>query len=156
MSRILQMNSRPISSDNAKLVRYIRDMGREMAKMTNSASLDLLAYLLSLVVGGRDSQRLRTGSRSRGTSPARLSAATSPIYLSIATVAQLPQVSRVFSGNGTAMSEMQDDQNTKSKFAVKHEESLELLKAFLMIEDPKLRADIISMVKQTARVQPKR
>ena len=65
-------------------------------------------------------------------------------------------VSRVFSGNGTAMSEMQDDQNTKSKFAVKHEESLELLKAFLMIEDPKLRADIISMVKQTARVQPKR
>ena len=54
------------------------------------------------------------------------------------------------------MSEMQDDQNTKSKFAVKHEESLELLKDFLMIEDPKLRADIISMVKQTARVQPKR
>ena len=91
MSRILQMNSRPISSDNAKLVRYIRDMGREMAKMANSASLDLLAYLLSLVVGGRDSQRLRTGSRSRGTSLARLSAATSPIYLSIATVAQLPQ-----------------------------------------------------------------
>ena len=47
------MNSRPISSDNAKLVRYIRDMGREMAKMAkmaNSASLDLLAYLLSLVV----------------------------------------------------------------------------------------------------------
>ena len=86
------MNSRPISSDNAKLVRYIRDMGREMAKMANSASLDLLAYLLSLVVhGSRDFQRLRTGSRSRGTSPARLSAATSPIYLSIATVAQLPQ-----------------------------------------------------------------
>ena len=71
-------------------------------------------------------------------------------------MAQLPQVSRVFSGNGTAMNEMQDDQNTKSKFAVKHEESLELLKDFLMIEDPKLRADIISMVKQTARVQPKR
>jgi len=43
------MNSRPISSDNAKLV-HIRDMGREMAKMANSASLDLLAYLLSLVV----------------------------------------------------------------------------------------------------------
>lgn len=34
------------------------------------------------------------------------------------------------------MNEMQDDQNTKSKFAVKHEESLELLKDFLMIEDP--------------------
>ena len=50
VTRILQMNSRPISSDNAKLVRYIRDMGREMAKMANSASLDLLAYLLSLVV----------------------------------------------------------------------------------------------------------
>ena len=103
------MNSRPISSDNAKLVRYIRDMRREMAKMANSASLDLLAYLLSLVVhGSRDFQRLRTGSRSRETSLARLSAAT-PIYLSIATVAQLPQVSRVFSGNGTAMNEMQDD-----------------------------------------------
>ena len=54
------------------------------------------------------------------------------------------------------MSEMQDDQNTKSKFAVKHEESPGLLKDFSMIEDPKLRADIISMVKQTARVQPKR
>src|SRR6516162_670333 len=58
--------------------------------------------------GSRDFQRLRTGSRSRETSLARLSAAT-PIYLSIATVAQLPQVSRVFSGNGTAMNEMQDD-----------------------------------------------
>src|SRR6516225_5137701 len=65
--------------------------------------------------GSRDSQRLRTGSRSRGTSPARLSAATSPIYLSIATVAQLPQVSRVFSGNGTAMNEMQDDQKHEVK-----------------------------------------
>jgi hypothetical protein len=30
--------------------RYIRDMGSEMAKMANDASLDLLAYLLSLVV----------------------------------------------------------------------------------------------------------
>jgi hypothetical protein len=44
------MNIRPISTDEAKLVRYIRDMGREMAKMANAASLDLLAYLLSLVV----------------------------------------------------------------------------------------------------------
>jgi hypothetical protein len=35
---------------NAQLVRYIRDMGREMAKLANDASLDLLAYLLSLVV----------------------------------------------------------------------------------------------------------
>jgi hypothetical protein len=39
-----------MSSDNIQLVRYIRDMGREMAKMANAASLDLLAYLLSLVV----------------------------------------------------------------------------------------------------------
>jgi hypothetical protein len=47
------------------------------------------------------------------------------------------------------------DNDAKTAFAVKSEESLELLKAFLMIEDPKLRADIISIVKQTARVQPK-
>jgi hypothetical protein len=33
-------------TDQAKLVRYIRDM----AKMANDASLDLLAYLLSLLV----------------------------------------------------------------------------------------------------------
>jgi len=39
-----------MSTDKAKLVRYIRDMGREMAKMANDAALDLLAYLLSLVV----------------------------------------------------------------------------------------------------------
>jgi hypothetical protein len=37
-------------TDKAQLVRYIRDMGSEMAKMANDASLDLLAYLLSLVV----------------------------------------------------------------------------------------------------------
>jgi hypothetical protein len=37
-------------TDKAQLVRYIRDMGREMAKLANGASLDLLAYLLSLVV----------------------------------------------------------------------------------------------------------
>jgi hypothetical protein len=39
-----------MTTDKAQLVRYIRDMGREMAKMANDASLDLLAYLLSLVV----------------------------------------------------------------------------------------------------------
>ena len=37
-------------TNNAQLVRYIRDMGREMAKLANDASLDLLAHLLSLVV----------------------------------------------------------------------------------------------------------
>jgi hypothetical protein len=37
-------------SEKAQLVRYIRDMSREMAKLANGASLDLLAYLLSLVV----------------------------------------------------------------------------------------------------------
>jgi len=33
-----------------KLVRYIRDMSREMAKMANTASFDFLSYLLYLVV----------------------------------------------------------------------------------------------------------
>jgi hypothetical protein len=37
------------------------------------------------------------------------------------------------------------DDVAKTTFTVKSEESLELLKAFLMIEDPKLRADIISI-----------
>jgi len=40
-------------TDKAQLVRYIQDLGREMAKLANDAndaSLDLLAYLLSLVV----------------------------------------------------------------------------------------------------------
>jgi hypothetical protein len=37
------------------------------------------------------------------------------------------------------------DNDAKTAFTVKSEESLELLKAFLMIEDPKLRADIISI-----------
>jgi hypothetical protein len=46
------------------------------------------------------------------------------------------------------------DNDTKSVFAVPTEESLELLKAFLMIEDPRRRAEIISMVKQTAGVAP--
>ncbi|MFY9770961.1 MAG: hypothetical protein WBG18_27995 [Xanthobacteraceae bacterium] len=55
MTKILQINSRPMPTDQAKLVRYIRDMGREMAKMANDASLDLLAYLLSLVVLEADS-----------------------------------------------------------------------------------------------------
>ena len=40
----------PMSANKAQLVGYIRDMGREMAKLANDASLDLLAYLLSLVV----------------------------------------------------------------------------------------------------------
>jgi hypothetical protein len=53
------------------------------------------------------------------------------------------------------MNRANHDNDGKTAFTVKSEESLELLKAFLMIEDPKLRADIISMVKQTARVQPK-
>lgn len=71
-------------------------------------------------------------------------------------MAQLPQVSRVCSGDGTTMNETQDDPNTKSKIAVKHEESLELLKAFLMIADPRLRAEIISTVKRTAHDQTKK
>jgi hypothetical protein len=44
-----------MSTDKAQLARYIRDMGREMAKMANDASLDLLAYLLSQVVLAADS-----------------------------------------------------------------------------------------------------
>ncbi len=47
---MLAANTRPMSPDKAQLVGYIRDMGREMAKLANGASLDLLAYLLSLVV----------------------------------------------------------------------------------------------------------
>jgi hypothetical protein len=39
-----------MSPDKEKLVRHIRDVSREMAKMANTASLDLLGYLLSLVV----------------------------------------------------------------------------------------------------------
>lgn len=39
-----------MSTDTEKLIRYIRDMSREMAKMANGASLESLAYLLSLVV----------------------------------------------------------------------------------------------------------
>ena len=39
-----------MAPDKAQLVRYIRDLGRELAKMADAASLDLLAYLLSLVV----------------------------------------------------------------------------------------------------------
>jgi hypothetical protein len=45
-------------TDKAQLVRYIPDLGREMAKLANGAndaSLDLLAYLLSLVVLEADS-----------------------------------------------------------------------------------------------------
>jgi hypothetical protein len=54
------------------------------------------------------------------------------------------------------MNATKHDNDAKTVFTVRSEESLELLKAFLMIEDPKLRADIIAMVKQTARGQPKR
>ena len=50
MTQILHTNLRPMSTDKAKVVRYIRDMSREMSKMANTASLDLLAYLLYLVV----------------------------------------------------------------------------------------------------------
>ena len=39
-----------MSAENAELVRYIRDLARELAKLANGASLDLLAYLLSLAV----------------------------------------------------------------------------------------------------------
>jgi hypothetical protein len=39
-----------MSPDKAQLVRYLRDMGREMTKMADAASLDSLSYLLSLVV----------------------------------------------------------------------------------------------------------
>jgi len=47
------------------------------------------------------------------------------------------------------MNETPDQQNAKPTVAVEHQESLELLKAFLMM-DPKLRAEIISSVKKTA------
>ncbi len=39
-----------MSAENEQLVRYIRDMGRELTKLANDASLDFLAYLLTLVV----------------------------------------------------------------------------------------------------------
>jgi hypothetical protein len=51
------------------------------------------------------------------------------------------------------MNETTDKQSAKPTLAVKHEESLELLKAFLMIRDPRLRAEIISRVKKTAGAQ---
>ena len=70
-------------------------------------------------------------------------------------MAQLPRFLRVFLGDGTAMNETKDEQNAKPRLAVRHEESLELLKAFLMIEDPRLRAEIISTVKKTASGQTK-
>ena len=53
------------------------------------------------------------------------------------------------------MNETKDEQNARPRLAVKHEEILELLKAFLMIEDPTLRAEIISTVKKTASRQTK-
>jgi len=51
------------------------------------------------------------------------------------------------------MNETKVEQGAKSIFAVKHEESPELLKAFLMIKDSRLRADIISSIKKTASGQ---
>jgi hypothetical protein len=51
------------------------------------------------------------------------------------------------------MNETPDEQNAKPTIAVEHQESLELLKAFLMIKDPKLRAEIVSTVKKTASGQ---
>jgi hypothetical protein len=63
---------------------------------------------------------------------------------------------RVSLGDGTAMNETKDEQNAKPTLAVKHEESLELLNAFLMINDPGLRAEIISTVKKTASGQTKK
>jgi hypothetical protein len=50
VTEILRPNFRPMPTEKAQLIRYIRDMGREMAKLADGASLDLLAYLLSLVV----------------------------------------------------------------------------------------------------------
>jgi hypothetical protein len=55
VTQFLQANIHPMPPDKVQLVRYIRDMGREMAKMANGASLDLLAYLLSMVVLEADS-----------------------------------------------------------------------------------------------------
>jgi hypothetical protein len=48
------------------------------------------------------------------------------------------------------MNETQDEQNAKPAVAVKPQEGLELLKVFLMIKDPRLRAELISTVKKTA------
>ena len=59
-------------------------------------------------------------------------------------------------GDATVMNGTKHNDDAKTVFTVRSEESLDLLKAFLKIEDPKLRADIIAMVKQTARAQPKR
>jgi hypothetical protein len=64
-------------------------------------------------------------------------------------VAQLRSSARLF-GDEAAMDQTPDEANAKPGIAVKHEESLELLKAFLMIRDPTLRAEIISTVKKTA------
>jgi hypothetical protein len=55
VTQFLPANIHPMPTDKVQLVRYIRDMGRELAKMANGASLDLLAYLLSLVVLEADS-----------------------------------------------------------------------------------------------------
>lgn len=49
------------------------------------------------------------------------------------------------------MNEQKGDNDAKTRFTVKPEEGLELLKIFLTIQDAKLRADVISTVKQMAR-----
>lgn len=64
MTQIIKMNIRSMSTDKAKRVRYIRDMSLEMAKMANSASLDLLAYLLHLVVA--EAERLNNSELTAG------------------------------------------------------------------------------------------
>lgn len=58
------MNIRPMSPDKAKLVGYISDVSREMAKMANTASLDFLAYLLNLVVA--EAQRVSNSEQTAG------------------------------------------------------------------------------------------
>ena len=58
--------------------------------------------------------------------------------------------------DATVMNEQKGDNDAKTGFTVKPEEGLELLKIFLTIQDAKLRADVISTVKQMARAQPNR
>jgi hypothetical protein len=99
MTQILQMNSRPTSTEKAKLTRYIRDMSREMAKMANTASLDLLAYLLYLVVAEAQNQSGFELTADPRRSSAKLAALwRPPIYLSRAAVAQLPRMRAALRG----------------------------------------------------------
>jgi len=86
-----------MSTDQAKLVRYIRDMGREMAKMANNASLDLLAYLLSLVVLEADSLTPNWRRLPR-ILLCKIERQRQPIYLNSDAVAQLPRFFARLSG----------------------------------------------------------